>query len=151
MPHPVHRGLPSHQRSALIYRPRRDDGQRDGRKSFAWTDYRDLLIVAHAQLGWPIVLVWDNLNVHLAYRMWQFIARQDSLTVYQLPSYAPDLNPVAGIWSLLRRGWVSNTAFTTLEHLIQAIRQGMRKIQYRPHLIDGCLAGTGLSLTPTTS
>ncbi|WP_398868302.1 transposase [Streptomyces mirabilis] len=95
--------------------------------------------------------VWDNLNVHLAYRMRQFIARQDWLTVYQLPSYAPDLNPVAGIWSLLRRGWVSNTAFTTLEHLIQAIRQGMRKIQYRPHLIDGCLAGTGLSLTPTTS
>ncbi|MEU0413226.1 transposase [Streptomyces griseorubiginosus] len=139
------------ERSPLIYRPRRDDGRSDGRKSFAWTDYRDLLITAHQQLGGPIVLVWDNLNVHLAYGMRQFIARQDWLTVYQLPSYAPDLNPVEGIWSLLRRERLSNTAFTTPEHLIQTIRHDVRKIQYRPHLIDGCLAGTRLSLTPTTS
>jgi hypothetical protein len=82
------------QRARLIYRPRRDDGRRDGRKSFAWTDCRDLLITAHQQLGGPIVLVWDNLNVHLAYGIRQFIDRQDWLTVYQLPSYAPDLNPV---------------------------------------------------------
>lgn len=33
--------------SRLIYRPRRDDGRRDGRKSFSWRDYRDLLIAAH--------------------------------------------------------------------------------------------------------
>lgn len=31
-----------------------------------------------------------------------------------------------------RRGWLSNTAFTTPEHLIQTIRHGMRKTQYRP-------------------
>lgn len=95
------------------------------------------------------MLVWDNLNVHLAYGMRQFIARQDWLTVYHLPTYAPDLNPVEGVWSLLRCGWLTNTAFTSPEHLIQTIRHGMRKIQYRPHLIDGCLAGTGLSLTTT--
>ncbi len=56
---------PGH-RSRLIYRPRRDDGRRDGRKGFSWRDYRDLLVAAHQQLGGPIVLVWDNLNVHKA-------------------------------------------------------------------------------------
>ena len=116
-------------------------------QELSWTDYRDLLITAHAQLCWPILLVWDNLNVHLAYGMRKFIDQQDWLTKYQLPSYASDLNPIEGVWSLLRRGWLSNTAFTTPEHLIQTIRHGMRKIQYGPHLIDGCLAGTGLSLT----
>lgn len=54
---------PGH-RSRLIYRPRRDDGRRDGRKSFSWRDYRDLLIAAHQQLGGPIVLVWDNCETH---------------------------------------------------------------------------------------
>jgi hypothetical protein len=49
-----------------------------------------------------------------------------------------------------QRCWLSNTAFTTPEHLIQTIWHGMRKIQYRFHLIDGCLTGTGLSLAPTT-
>ncbi|WP_420802484.1 transposase [Streptomyces taklimakanensis] len=37
---------PGH-RSRLIYRPRRDGGRRDGRKSFSGRDYRDLLIAAH--------------------------------------------------------------------------------------------------------
>ncbi len=31
-------------------------------------------------------------------------------------------------------------------HLVQVIRHGLKKIQYRPGLIEGCLAGTGLSL-----
>ncbi|GGO99763.1 hypothetical protein GCM10012280_66950 [Wenjunlia tyrosinilytica] len=52
---------PGH-RSRLIYRPRRDDG----RKSFSWRDYRDLLIAAHQQLGGPIVLISDNFNVQKA-------------------------------------------------------------------------------------
>ncbi|MFB9681703.1 transposase [Streptosporangium vulgare] len=77
-----------------------------------------------------------------------FTATQDWLTVVQLPSYTPDLNPVEGIWSLLRRGFLSNIAFTSPEHLIRTIRQGLRTIQYRSDLIDGCLAGTGLALTP---
>ena len=87
------------RRSRLIYRPRRDDGQRDGRKSFSWRDYRDLLIAAHRQLGGPIVLVWDNLNVHKASDLREWAAAQDWLTIHYLPPYAPDLNPVEGIWS----------------------------------------------------
>ncbi|MER6611746.1 IS630 family transposase, partial [Streptomyces sp. NPDC000927] len=46
------------------------------------------------------------------------------------------------------RGWLSNVAFTTPEHLIQRIRRGLRHIQYRSHLIDGCLAETGLTIRP---
>jgi hypothetical protein len=49
------------ERSRLIYRPKRhEDHKRGGRRSFAWTDYRDLLTTAHQQLGGPIVLIWDN-------------------------------------------------------------------------------------------
>ncbi|WP_420712620.1 IS630 family transposase [Streptomyces sp. PsTaAH-124] len=138
---------PGH-RSRLIYRPRRDGGQRDGRKSFSWCDYRDLLTAAHQQLGGPIVLVRDNLNVHKAADLREWAETQDWLTIYYLPPYAPDLNPVEGIWSLLRRGWLSNVAFSTPEHLVQTIRRGLRHIQYRSHLIDGCLAETGLPIRP---
>ncbi|WP_406177709.1 transposase [Streptomyces sp. NBC_00996] len=45
-----------------------------------------------------------NLNVHLTAGIRQFIAGRDRLTVYQLPSHAPDLDPVECIWWLLRRG-----------------------------------------------
>ncbi|WP_435846203.1 IS630 family transposase [Streptomyces diacarni] len=140
---------PGH-RSRLIYRPRRDGGHRDGRKSFSWCDYRDLLIAAHQQLGSPIVLVWDNLNVHKAAGLREFTEPRDWLTTFYLPPYAPDLNRVEGIWSLLRRGWLSNVAFSTPEDLTQRIRRGLRHdIQYRSNLIDGCLAETGLTIRPT--
>ena len=44
-----------------------------------------------------MVLVWDNLNVHLKTELRAFTAAQPWLEVFQLPSYAPDLNPVEGI------------------------------------------------------
>ncbi|WP_406447755.1 transposase [Streptomyces sp. NBC_00876] len=90
----------------------------------------------------------DNVNVHKAAGLREFPASRDWLTIYYLPPYAPDLNPVEGIWSLLRRGRLSNVAFSTPEHLVQRIRLGLRHIQYRSHLIDGCLAETGPTISP---
>jgi putative transposase len=84
--------------------------------------------------------------------MREYAAAHDWLTIVQLPSYAPDLNPVEGIWSLLRRGPLANVAFTDDEHPERTLRRGLRHIQLRPDLIDVCLAGTRLPLTqqPTT-
>ncbi|WP_438296234.1 IS630 family transposase [Streptomyces sp. HUAS TT7] len=136
------------ERSRLLYRMRqhKDTGRRakGERRSFAWTDFRDLLSTAHRQLGAPLILVWDNLSTHRAAGLRDFIAEQDWVTSFQLPSYAPDLNPVEGIWSLLRRSSQANTAFADPEHLDRNLRHGLRKIQYRSDLIDDCLTATGL-------
>ncbi|CAM5302113.1 hypothetical protein SHIRM173S_00937 [Streptomyces hirsutus] len=89
--------------SRLIYRPC-PDARPDGRTSFSWKDCRDLIQCAHQQLGGPIVLVWDNVRLHLTRSMREFIEKNaDWLTVFQLPTYAPDLNPQEGIWSLVKR------------------------------------------------
>jgi hypothetical protein len=53
--------------------------------------------------------------------------------------------------SSLKRGPLANLAFTGPGHLLKVIRHGLRKIQYQPGLIEGCLAGTGLSLEPDGS
>lgn len=134
----------------MIYRSRFHMPFKGARKSFAWTDYRDLAVRAHIQLGGPVVLIWDNLNTHLAAGMKRYAAEHDWLTVFQLPSYAPDLNPVEGLWSLLRRGPMANAAFTDADHLTRTLRRGLRHIQLQSTLIEGCLTGTGLSLTPPT-
>ncbi len=65
--------------------------------------------------------------------------------MFRLPAYAPDLNPVEGIWSVLKRGVLANLAVASSAHLVQVIRHGL-KIQYRPGLLEGFLAGTGLIL-----
>lgn len=69
-------------------------------------------------------MIWDNLNTHLAKGMRVFVDAHDWLAVYQLPSYCPGLNPVEGIWSLLRRK-LDSTAFTDPDHLIDAVRRGL--------------------------
>ncbi|MFC8870210.1 transposase [Streptomyces sp. NPDC057148] len=136
------------ERSRLVFRPKRHvDHKRGGRRSFTWTEYRDQLITAHQQLGALIVLIWDNLNVHKDARLREFIDAHDWITSCFLPAYAPHLNPVEGIWSLLRRSSQANTAFADPDHLMRTLRQGLRQIQYRSNVIDGCLAGTGLLLT----
>jgi hypothetical protein len=47
-----------------------------------------------------------------------------------------------GIWSLLKRA-MANFAATDLDALVRIVKRKVKKIQHRPHLIDGCLAGTG--------
>jgi hypothetical protein len=47
---------------------------------------------------------------------------------------------------VLKRGVLANLATASFAHLVQAIRHGLKKIQYQPGLIEGCLAGTGLTL-----
>jgi hypothetical protein len=83
------------QRFRLIYTIREYRGRKDEPKGFGWRDFRDLLVRARIQFGDPIVLVWDNVRLHLTAGMKAFIGSNvEWLTVFQLPTYAPDLNPV---------------------------------------------------------
>ena len=73
----------------LVYRRRKGEA-----KGFTWADYRDLIIAAHHNVSAPLVWVWDNLNVHLAPELADFITENKAwLRVYRLPAYTPDLNP----------------------------------------------------------
>ena len=47
---------------------------------------------------------------------------------------------------MLKRGVLTNLAIASFSHLIQVIRHGLKKIQYQPGLVEGCPAGTGLTL-----
>ncbi|GGZ17057.1 transposase [Streptomyces nitrosporeus] len=138
----------SGKRSPLIYAIREYRGRKDEPKGFGWKDYRDLDIRAHTQLGGPIVLVWDNLRMHLVTPLREFFEANTAwLTVFQSPTYAPDLNPQEGIWSLVKRD-IDNLAPADLDQITQAVKRRLKQIQYRPDVVDGCLAGTGLSMDP---
>jgi len=135
-------------RARLIYRTRVGPGSgTHQRKSFTETDYARLLDGAHQQLAGPIVLVWDNLPTHTSRAMRQLIAARSWLTVFQLPAYAPELNPVEGIWSSMKRS-LANLTKQGIDQLVALIKTRLKRMQYRPALIDGFLAKTGLDLTP---
>ncbi|MCX4826872.1 transposase [Streptomyces sp. NBC_01142] len=131
----------------LIYRTHIHRGRKGEKKGFKEADYARLLDAAHQQLGAPIVLVWDNLNSHVSAAMHRLIAARSWLTVYQLPPYAPELNPVEAVWSHMKRS-LANLAKRTIEQLARIVKNRLKRMQYRPGLLDGFIAKTGLDFEP---
>jgi DDE superfamily endonuclease len=135
-------------RPRLIYRVHKNRRPgTDKRKGFTETGHALLLDAAHQQLGGPLVVVWDNLTTHVTDTMADLIAARDWLTVYRLPPYAHELNPVEPVWSHLKRS-LANLAKRNLAQLTALIKTRLRRMQYRPGLLDGFLASTRLDLTP---
>ena len=93
------------------------------------------------------MVVWDNLNTHVSRAMAELVAARDWLTVYQLPPYAHELNPVEQVWSHLKRS-LASLAKRNLAQLTVLVKTRLRRMQYRPGLLDGFLASTRLDLTP---
>ena len=79
--------------------------------------------------------------------MEELIAARDWLTVYRLPPYAHELNPVEPVWSYLKRS-LANLAKRNLAQLTAPVKTRLKRMQYRPGLLDGFLASTGLDLAP---
>jgi DDE superfamily endonuclease len=134
------------QRPRLVYRVHAGPRRGDKRKGFTETDYARLLDAARQQLGGPLVLVWDNLNTHVGRAMGELVAARDWLTVFQLPPYASELNPVESVWSHLKRS-LANLAKRDIAQLTALVKTRLRHMQYQPGLVEGFLTGTRLDLT----
>ena len=106
-----------------IYDWRRQERIDTGQMPLRFVDGRPVSHVSTAYLQWlcerlasegkrVLVLIWDNLNHHVSATMRQFVDDHDWLTVVQLPTYAPELNPTEGVWLHLKRG-IGNLAPAT--------------------------------------
>jgi len=132
-------------RPRLIYRVHHARWRRNGqRKGNTEADRAVLLDAAHQQLAGPIVVVWDNLNVHVSDAMTGLVAARDWLTVYRLPPYAHELNPVEPVWSRLKRS-LANRAKRNLPQLTALVKTRLK----------GCSTGppssTGSSPVPAST
>jgi transposase len=88
----------------------------------------------------PVIVVWDRLRAHLSKPVRAVLARHPRLSIELLPPYAPELNPVDHLWSLMKRGDGANHSaqdMTELEEVVQRRYAQMKRGQLR-----GCLRGT---------
>src|SRR3954465_16070556 len=88
-----------------------------------------------------------TLSTHTSKAMAKLIAARPWLTVYRLPPYAHELNPVESVWSHLKRS-LANLTKHTLAELTVLGKTRLKRMQYRPALLAGFLASTGLDLSP---
>ncbi len=115
--------------------------------------YHDVSLIAfirqlRRQLnGDKITLIWDGLPSHRSRKMRAFLALQRSwLVVERLPPYAPDLNPVEGLWGNLKGNELANLCVDTISETEYHARRGVRRIRKEKDLAFAFLRHTGLSL-----
>jgi transposase len=98
----------------------------------------------------PVILIWDGLPAHRSTAMKTWLATQsDWLQVVPLPGYAPELNPLEGLWSAVKGKDLANYAATTTTDLWHTTRRALARIRRNPTLLWSFLAHTGLKITTT--
>jgi transposase len=96
---------------------------------------------------WPVIVVWDNLPAHTSLAMRAWTADQHAwLQVEYLPAYAPDLNPVEGLWANLKGVELANRPCGSVEELAAAAEQGIGRVRGESELLFSFLHQAGLSL-----
>ena len=72
--------------------------------------------------------------------------QRDWLQVERLPGYAPELNPVEGLWANLKGVELANLARDTIAEVIDAARQGIGRVRGESTLLFSFLRHCGLEL-----
>jgi transposase len=94
-----------------------------------------------------LTLLWDGLPAHRSHKMHAFLrAQRRWLVVEPLPAYAPELNPVEGLWSNLKGVELANLTGDTLAEVLHAAERGTRRVQHQDELLFSFLQHTKLTL-----
>ena len=97
--------------------------------------------------GEKATLLWDGLPAHRSRAMAAWLRRQRSWLVMEpLPAYAPELNPVEGLWASLKGVELANLAGDTLDDVVAAAERGIQRIRSTHWLAFSFLRYCGLSL-----
>ena len=92
-------------------------------------------------------MIWDGLPSHRSRRMQAWIRRQRRwLVVERLPGYAPDLNPVEGLWGNLKGTELANLCADSIDEPAHAARAGIDRVRADHDLAFAFLRHCGLSL-----
>ncbi len=95
----------------------------------------------------PVVLLWDGLNAHRSLETRAYLdANRAWLTVHRLPAYAPELNPVEGLWAWCKGTFAANLCPESLDPVRHQLRCGRRRLARHPDLLRGFLHKAGLSI-----
>lgn len=92
-----------------------------------------------------VTLVWDNLAAHKSRTLKTWIERHPRFRLVYLPAYAPELNPVEGLWSWLKTNHLGNVCADTLDPVVALAREGAKCARRRPALLWSFLGKAGLS------
>jgi transposase len=91
----------------------------------------------------PILLVQDGAKYHTAATTQAFfITHRPRLTVYQLPSYSPDYNPIEHLWKNMKKRTTHLRYFPSFEALVASVEEGLTHFQHHPAAVKQVMGTT---------
>jgi transposase len=86
----------------------------------------------------PLLLIQDGARYHTSKATRQFFAaHSDRLTVFQLPSYSPDYNPIEYLWRNVKQDATHLKYFPTFESLMTSVEETLTDFQTQPAQVKG--------------
>lgn len=89
------------------------------------------------QIPGKLLVIWDGAPIHRSTIIKTFLVQggAERLWLEQLPGYAPELNPVEGIWRHLKRVHLRNVCCRTLSELRYELRLATANLRHKANVL----------------
>jgi putative transposase len=91
----------------------------------------------------PVIALLDNSSTHKGEPLQKLRNQHPRLSIEYFPSYAPELNPDEGVWSLAKRN-IANTSPKNVDELMEDILRSIERIKVSPKKLRGCILQSDL-------
>jgi putative transposase len=91
----------------------------------------------------PIIVLLDNSSTHKEAPLEQLLGQHRRLGIEYFPSYAAQLNPDEGVWSLAKRE-LANSCPNDVDELMEDILGSIEGIRNSPEKLRACIAQSEL-------
>lgn len=120
---------------------------------FQSDSYQSFLSYLLSQVSGRVILIQDGARYHTSKATREFLEQhKERLTVYQLPSYSPDYNPIEYLWKKVKTNATHNRYFAEFVLLVKSVEKALKVLAtqsteilrlmgvYTRHLADPAVA-----------
>jgi transposase len=86
----------------------------------------------------PVIVLLDNSTTHQGEPLQNLLRQHPRLSIEHFPSYAPELNPDEGVWSLAKRN-LANSCPKDVDELMEDLLRSIEAIRSSPEKLRGCI------------
>ena len=86
----------------------------------------------------PVIVLLDNSSTHQGEPLQKLLRQHPRLSIEHFPSYAPELNPDEGVWSLAKRE-LANSCPKDVDELMEDLLCSIEAIRTSPEKLRGCI------------
>src|SRR5207253_4669309 len=92
----------------------------------------------------PVIVLLDNSSTHQGQPLQNLLERNPRLYLEHFPSYAPELNPDEGVWSLAKRE-LANSCPLNVDDLMKDVIRSINRVRTSREKLRGCILQSDLS------